>query len=104
MSKKLSAQKLDEMIEEATVDCYDEEEAAVGIFTMVEENLRLPFKTTILGQEASVIKIEQGSRGAIYAVCKHKTASQRIPLEDLPLPSPPPKGAEWIDAYQHWLR
>ena len=43
MSKKLSAQKLDEMIELATVDRYDEEEAAVGIFTMVEENLHLPF-------------------------------------------------------------
>lgn len=91
------------MIEEATVDCYDEEEAAVGIFTMVEENLRLPFQTTVLGQEASVIEIEQGSRGAIYAVCKHKTARQRIPLEDLPLPSPLPKGAEWIEAYRHWL-
>ena len=35
MSKKLSAQKLDEMIEEATVDCYDEEEATAGIFTIV---------------------------------------------------------------------
>ncbi|WP_072946307.1 hypothetical protein [Rhodococcus koreensis] len=23
---------------------------------------------------------------------------------DLPLPAPPPDGAEWIEAYRHWLR
>ena len=40
---------LDKLIEEATVDCYDESEEIGGIFTLMEENLAVPFKTTILG-------------------------------------------------------
>lgn len=31
-----STQRLRELIEEATVDCYDEEEQATGLFTMIE--------------------------------------------------------------------
>jgi len=37
------------LIAEATVDCYNESEQFGGIFTMMEENLTLPFKTKILG-------------------------------------------------------
>jgi hypothetical protein len=37
--------RLDELIEEATVDCYDEEEQATGFFTMIDENLASPFAT-----------------------------------------------------------
>jgi len=47
-----SARQLDELVEEATVDCYNEEEQASGFFTMIEENLALPFATRILGVEA----------------------------------------------------
>jgi hypothetical protein len=35
----LSARKLDKMIEEATVDCYDELEQASGFYTMIEDHL-----------------------------------------------------------------
>jgi hypothetical protein len=47
--RKISAAKLDEMIEEATVDAYGESEQTVGFFTMLEERLKLPFKTEVLG-------------------------------------------------------
>jgi hypothetical protein len=33
------------MVEEATVDCYNEDEQATGLFTMIEENLEVPFET-----------------------------------------------------------
>jgi hypothetical protein len=36
-----SARQLDELVEEATVDCCNEEEQASGFFTMIEENLAL---------------------------------------------------------------
>ena len=35
-------------------------------------------------------------RGQIVAVCRVAGVRQTIPLRDLPLPSPPPAGAEWI--------
>lgn len=28
---------------------------------------------------------------------------QRIGVLDLPLPTPPPAGAQWIEAYRHWI-
>src|SRR5262249_29205147 len=43
-----SDRQLDEMIEEATVDAYDEEEQATGFYTMIDDNLALPFRTRIL--------------------------------------------------------
>ena len=46
------------MISDAIVDCYNESEQAMGLFTMVEENLRLPFSTTVLGIQVNVQKVE----------------------------------------------
>ncbi len=58
MDMKLSARKLDKMIEEATVDCYDEREQASGFYTMIEDHLVVPFATQVLGVEASVVGVE----------------------------------------------
>ena len=44
-----STKLLDAMIEEATVDAYDDEEKITGLFTMLEEHLALPFDTEMLG-------------------------------------------------------
>ena len=49
MDMDLSARKLDKMIEEATVDCYDELEQASGFYTMIEDHLAVPFATKVLG-------------------------------------------------------
>jgi hypothetical protein len=95
--------QLDELIEEATVDCHDEEEQMNGFFSIMEENLVLPFMTPILGVDASVASIEMDESGRIKAVCERDGQQQRIDLVDLPLPSPPPSGVEWIAAYRRWL-
>lgn len=36
---------LDRMISDAIVDCYDDSEQAMCLFTMIDEKLRLPFST-----------------------------------------------------------
>ena len=84
-----SDRQLDELIEEATVDAYDEEEQATGFYTMIDENLALPFRTRILGIEVSVVAVEMDDDG-IKAVCENAGKQQRVGLLDLPLPSPPP--------------
>jgi hypothetical protein len=98
------AAHLDNLIAEATVDCYNESEEITGIFTMMEEKLAVPFKTTILGVEVTVDRIEMNEADEILAVCRRGRDRQRIPVLDLPLPEPRPKGAEWIDAYRRWGR
>ena len=60
---RASSAYLDKLIEEATVDCYNESEEITGIFTMLEENLAVPFSTTLLGMEVSIEeKVEMDRR------------------------------------------
>jgi hypothetical protein len=102
MKFRSKAAHLDKLIEEATVNCYNESEEIGGIFTMMEENLEVPFKTTILGLDVTVEGIDL--KETIVAVCRRGRARQRVPILDLPLPEPRPRGAEWIDAYRRWAR
>ena len=104
MKSNPKSSNLDKLIEEATVDCYNESEAISGIFTMMEENLAVPFKTTILGVEVIVESIDLNEAEEIVAVCRRDRHRQKVPVLDLPLPKPRPKGADWIDAYRHWAR
>ena len=46
---RLSKARLDELIEEAIVDCYNESEQVTGLYTMIEDNLAFPLTTTVLG-------------------------------------------------------
>ena len=92
---------LEAMIEEATVDAYNDDEQLTGLFTMIEEHLVVPFTTTVLGVEVVVKKVDL-TGDSIVAICVRGRDRQRIDLLDLPLPTPPPDGAVWIDAYRHW--
>jgi hypothetical protein len=98
----LSKKRLEELVEEATVDAHDESEQATGFYTMMENDLRLPFTTEILGVPVIVESIDFAGDDQLVAVCRKGTHRQRISLIDLPIPSPPPEGAEWIAAYCHW--
>ena len=95
--------RLEDLIHRATVDADDDEEEQLGFFTALEDHLTFPFKTSLLGQEVSVRGIEVNAADEIVAVCARDGERQRVPLLDLPLPKPPPKGAEWIEAYRLWV-
>jgi hypothetical protein len=92
---------LEAMIADATVDAYGDDEQLTGLFTMIEDHLVVPFTTTVLGVEVTVKKIDL-TADSIVAICARGRDQQRIDLLDLPLPTPPPDGAAWIDAYRHW--
>ena len=87
---------------EATVDCYNESECVTGFYTMLEEHLTVPFQTVVLGVDVTVTGLDLTEDGHINAVCTRGTATQRVPLLDLPLPMPKPGGGVWIDAYRRW--
>lgn len=91
------------MAEEATVDCYNESEQTTGWFTMMEENLVVPFETTVLGVPVTVDRVDLNRSEQIVAICRRGRDRQSLPILDLPLPTPPPEGAEWIEAYRYWL-
>jgi len=90
------------MIEEATVDCYDESEQITGWFTMIEENLAVPFDTKVLGVPVTVERVDLNRSGQIVAVCTRGRDRQTLPILDLPLPTQQPAGVEWIEACRQW--
>ena len=100
----LSKAKLEALIEEAIVDAYNEDEQNVGLLTMMQEHLALPFSVSILGVEAIVEKVDMTRDGRVVAVCQRNGVRQKIEILDLPLPTPAPVGAEWIAAYSYWRR
>jgi len=100
----LSAAELTEMIEEATVDAYGEGEQATGWFTVIGDNLDMPFETEVLGVTVTVKRLELRDDNSIVAVCARGADRLAIGIVDLPLPSPKPEGAKWIEAYRHWHR
>ena len=102
--RSLSKAKLDEMIAEATVDAYGDSEQITGFFCLLEEHLQLPFNTEVLGIEVTVESLDVTDEEEIVVICSRGKSRQRISILDLPLPSPPPQGAEWIDAFRRWAR
>ena len=86
------------------MDAYTEQEQAVGLLTMMQEYLALPFSANVLGVDVVVEKVDMTCDGRIVAVCRRDQTRQRIGILDLPLPAPAPAGAEWIAAYRHWRR
>lgn len=101
----LGAAKLDELIEQATVDCYnDESEQVTGLFTMIEDHLVLPFEMTVLGVPVTVARVDVTTTDQIVAICTREGHRQTIPILELPLPDPVPDGWEWVEAYRRWVR
>jgi hypothetical protein len=102
--KALSKGRLEELVEGATIDAYGESEQRVGFLTMLEESLAVPFTTDILGVPVRVERVDLNDAEEIVAICRRGRQRQLIPIVNLPLPSPPPVGWEWIEAYRHWVR
>ena len=60
--------------------------------------------TIVLGVPVTVGRLDLDLSEQIVAICRRGSERQPLPILDLTLPNPPPKGAEWIEAYRHWLR
>src|SRR5207253_10579525 len=92
--------RLRELVEDAVVDAYTESEQRTGLFTMIDGHLALPFDSEFLGVTINVQRIDLTIAGEIVAITRRGSKRQSIPILELPLPKPPPAGAEWIEAYR----
>jgi hypothetical protein len=95
---------LDALIAEATVDCYNDSERVTGLYTLLDDNLAVPFQTVVVGVDVTVSGIDLNDDEQIMAVCTRGRSTQRIPILDLPLPTPRPDGADSIAAYRRWVK
>ncbi|MEW2354895.1 hypothetical protein [Spirillospora sp. NPDC029432] len=99
---RLSRAELDAFVDEAIVDAYDEYEQLAAFHVVIGDNLGVPFRTTVLGVEVTAVGIDLLPGSGIVAICARGRHRQAIGILDLPLPTPPPEGAEWIEAYRRW--
>jgi hypothetical protein len=90
--KNYSAAMLDTLIDEATVDAYDDSEQKAGFFTMLENHLATPFATEVLGMIVMVEAVDMTDDEEIVAMCVRDKWRQPIRIIELPLPDPPPEG------------
>jgi hypothetical protein len=93
-------ERLRELIEEATVDCYGEDEQLMGMMVTVQDNVVCPFKAKVIGEEVEVTALEEGI--GLNAVCRHKGKEYRIDVSSLEWLPERPEGLEWIEAYLAW--
>ena len=97
--------RLEELIEEATVDCYNENEQHVGLMTMVEDNIVCPFMAKVIGEEVAVVEIRSSEFGlGLDAVCRYKGKDYRINVHSLEWSKKKPEGFKkkyvgtWLDS------
>lgn len=101
-SGTLSDERFRELVEEATVDAYGEAEEAGGWLAMIDDNVSFPFEVELLGVNATVAGVDMTDDCELVALCRRGKSRLKVSLLELPLPSPPPKGMEWIEAFQRW--
>jgi hypothetical protein len=98
--------KLKALIDEATVDCYGEDEAFWCFFTVLEERLAFPLKAEIVGRRVTVVGLD-GHRSSLYrgivARVQHAGEEYTASLLDLDLVDADPESSEWLEAYRYWV-
>jgi len=96
--------KFEKMAAEATTDCYNEEEAFSGWASTLEDNLQLPLKCFVFGEEATLIGIDmnEGS-GAVLGVIQKNKKKVRVPIQDIKIKDKTTKSLEWIEAYRYYI-
>lgn len=95
--------KLDKLIEEATIDCYDIEECKDGFFNLIEEHLRFPFPAHVVGEDVEVIGIQFGDTG-IQFKCYRKGKVYTVDIYSIDYNPKNVSGSELIDAYKQWMK
>jgi hypothetical protein len=102
----MDKKRLQELLEDATLDCYGEEEEFAGVLVTLDENLHFPLQGQLLGETVEVAGLSESRsslrRGIIANVRKGERAFTAS-LADLTFVDPDPVSAEWLAMYRYWL-
>lgn len=99
-------ERLERLLAEATVDCYDEEEEFAGVLCTLDDHLKFPLQAKVLGQIVEVTGLDERRsdlRRGILAIVRQGEQVQRIPLSELEFVNLNPDDAEWLAMYRYWL-
>lgn len=100
MNKINDKKHLDGLIEEAIVDCYDEEECRLGFLTKLQDFLQTTFEAKLDGKTVIVKNIDGDDR-VIKAFIHGNEITYPVDILDLEIDHKV-KGSGWIAAYRKW--
>jgi Calcium binding len=95
--------ELDALIEEITVDCYDEDEQLQGFENAFDEDASFPCPGTVVGEEVEVLHVGQANnRRELIATCQRNERRYEIGLLDIDIKADPDT-SRLIAAYRRWI-
>jgi hypothetical protein len=97
--------RLEALLAEAIVDCYDEEEEFVGVLTILDEQLVFPLQARALGDDVTVIGLNHDRsdlRRGIVARVRKAGQEYNVALSELEFVNPDATSAEWLEVYRYW--
>jgi hypothetical protein len=97
-------ERLEELLAEATVDCYGEQEEFIGLLTALSEGIGFPSRARALGDLVEVLDLDDEAsslRKGILAVVRKRGREYRVALSELEFVDPDPASAEWLEVYRH---
>ena len=94
--------KLEHLIDSiAEQDCESEEDVAMGLCYAIQEHVRFPIPGKVVGEEVSVLRVEESDGLEVMAICERNGRKYRVRLQDIEFPKRP-TGGQWIDAYRQF--
>lgn len=95
--------ELDSLIDEITVDCYDEDEQLQGFQNAFDEHATFPCPGTVIGEQVEVLHVGQASgRRELTATCQRHGRCYELALLDIDINSDPIT-SRLLAAYRHWI-
>jgi hypothetical protein len=102
----MDKERLEDLLKEATVDCYGEDEQFAGVVCTLGDELTFPLKATVVGEPVELVGIDEGRSGlrrGIVARVRRGGQEYRVSLAELEFVDPDPVSAEWLEVYRYWL-
>lgn len=98
--------RLEALLAEAVVDCYDEEEEFCGVLATLDEQLAFPLQARALGDDVTVVGLNDSRsdlRRGIVARVQKAGREYNVALSELEFINPDATSAEWLEVYRYWL-
>ena len=99
--------RIRELLDEATVDCYNEDEEFMGVLVSLQDNLSFPMRATLAGAPVEVQGIDDQRSSlhrGIVAEIEREGQVYYVSLADLEFVKPDEMSAEWLAMYRWWVK
>ncbi len=100
----------EKMVEEATVDCYSDDEVFMGMVYALQNKLTFPFDAMVIGKNVTVVDIDDGKSGLRAGILAKVVANGKlcnVSLAALHITDKTKKGrynAKWIGVVERWVK